>query len=44
MNQMAMSNKPNPTTTSPMTAPERKAILSPLLSPLRAALAVLALA
>ena len=39
-----MSNNPSPTTTNPMTAPDRKAIFSPLLSPCRAALAVLALA
>ena len=38
--QNDMSNKPKPTTISPITAPERKAILSPLFREVRAALAV----
>ena len=35
-----MSKSPNPTTVRPITAPERKAILRPSFSELRAALAV----
>ena len=38
--QKEMSNNPSPTTTSPITAPLRKAIRSPPFSELRAALAV----
>ena len=38
--QKEMSNRPSPTTTSPMTAPLLKATLSPLFRELRAALAV----
>ena len=37
---MAMSSKPRPTTTKPITAPERKATFRPLSSESRAALAV----
>ena len=40
-NQIAMSSSPNPTTTSPMTAPLRNAICSPLLSETDAPWAVL---
>ena len=43
-NQMAMSNRPKPTTVRPITAPERKAIFKPPSRLLRAALAVRALA
>jgi hypothetical protein len=39
-NHMAMSMRPNPTTTRPMTAPLRKATTSPSLSDLRAPAAV----
>ena len=39
-NQMAMSRSPRPTTTSPITAPLRNAVFSPLSSPVRAPLAV----
>ena len=38
--QKEMSSSPSPTTTSPMTAPLRKAMRSPAFSELRAALAV----
>ena len=38
--QKEMSSNPRPTTTSPMTAPLRKATLKPLLSEVLAALAV----